>query len=88
MPSAAREGAASEMATPAGARMVSVNPSAPTSAGAATCQFRSPVQSECVPTTTIPTAATAYGIAVSRIVRAGLIVPAACRICGSQKLTP
>ena len=65
-----------------------MKPSAPTIAGPATCQRRSPVASECDPTMTIATAAPTYGTAETSATVADDAVPSPWTICGSQKLTP
>ena len=64
---------------------VSANAAPPIIAVSAICQRRSPVRSEWRPMTTIPTAATAYGIALSQPMAKSPAPDALRTICGSQK---
>lgn len=58
MPNAATDSAARAPTSECGSSAAATKPAAPTRAGTATCQRRSPVRSERAPTTTIPRAAT------------------------------
>src|ERR1700710_1721995 len=63
-------------------------PAAPTIPGSARCQRRSPRASELWLTSTMVTAAAAYGIALSKPMSSGSATPLALIKVGSQKLTP
>src|SRR5262245_24712604 len=64
------------------------NPAAAKHADAAACQRRSPVRSECVATTTMPTAAIRNGTAVHAPTARSEARENALTICGRKKLNP